>query len=88
MKNIRKDEDGLWMPLMDPKEFLIGLAVIVGAILVLYFAGLLLVAVAGMIFFVGVLCVVQIIPQLKGLPGLVVGSVLIVIGLVFFLVAH
>lgn len=88
MKSIRKDEDGLWMPLMDPKEFLIGLAVIVGAILVLYFAGLLLVAVAGMIFFVGVLCVVQIIPQLKGLPGLVVGSVLIVIGLVFFLVAH
>lgn len=88
MKNIRKDEDGLWMPLMDPKEFLIGLAVIVGAILVLWIAGLLLVAVAGMIFFVGVLCVVQIIPQLKGLPGLVVGSVLIVIGLVFFLVAH
>ena len=88
MKSIRKDEDGLWLPLMDPKEFLIGLAVIVGAILVLWVAGLLLVAVAGMIFFVGVLCVVQIIPQLKGLPGLVVGSVLIVIGLVFFLVAH
>lgn len=88
MKNIRKDEDGLWMPLMDPKEFLIGLAVIIGAILVLYFAGLLLVAVAGMIFFVGILCVVQIVPPLKGLPGLIVGSILIVMGLALFLVAH
>lgn len=88
MKHIRKDEDGLWMPLMDPKELLIGLAVIIGAILVLYFAGLLLVAVAGMVLFVGILCVVQIIPQLKGLPGLIVGSILIVTGLALFLIVH
>lgn len=88
MKHIRKDEDGLWMPLMDPKELLIGLAVIIGAILVLYFAGLLLVAVAGMVLFVEILCVVQIIPQLKGLPGLIVGSILIVTGLALFLIVH
>ena len=88
MKHIRKDEDGLWMPLMDPKVLLIGLAVIIGAILVLYFAGLLLVAIAGMVLFVGILCVVQIIPQLKGLPGLIVGSILIVTGLALFLIVH
>ena len=88
MKHIRKDEDGLWMPLMDPKELLIGLAVIIGAILVLYFAGLLLIAIAGMVLFVGILCVVQIIPQLKGLPGLIVGSILIVTGLALFLIVH
>jgi len=73
---------------MDPKVLLIGLAVIIGAILVLYFAGLLLVAIAGMVLFVGILCVVQIIPQLKGLPGLIVGSILIVTGLALFLIVH
>lgn len=88
MKNIRKDESGIWTPMADPREFLIGIAVLLGAVLVLYFTGLLLVAVAGMILFMGILCVVQIIPQLKGLPGLVVGSVLIVIGLAIFWVVH
>jgi hypothetical protein len=72
----------------DPREFLIGIAVLLGAILVLYFTGLLLVAVAGMILFMGILCVVQVIPQLKGLPGLVVGSVLVAIALAIFWAVH
>ncbi len=81
MKNLRKDDAGVWLPFQDPRVFIIGIVVILAAIIALYLSGMLAVALAGMIIFAGILCVVQIVPQLRGIPGLVVGSVLVVIGL-------
>jgi hypothetical protein len=88
MKSIGKDADGLWVPMADPREFLIGMLVIAGALIALYFLGLLFVVAAGMVLFIGIICAVQLIPPLEGLPGLVVGSVLIVVGLILVWIAN
>ena len=88
MKKLRQDKHGYaWIPLADPREFLIGIAVLIGAILILWFAGWLFIALAGLLLFLGAICVLQMIPPLRGIPGLVVGSVLIALATAIYLIA-
>ncbi len=88
MKKLRQDEHGYaWIPLADPREFVIGIAVLIGAILILWLAGWLFIALAGLLLFLGAICVLQMIPPLRGVPGLAVGSVLIVLAMIVFLMA-